>query len=219
MKPHNDFIELLETFLVRSKGAEIGVRFEPTKGISSTLSAFVLDFDSEIVFVGDAGTTEASRPSRRVGVEYSLLYQVLPWLSLDIDAAYAKARFTTSDPLTAGRHIPGANEGVVSAGFSVDNGPSGWFGGMKVKYFGPRPLIEDNSVRSKATTPVSARIGYKFNDGLSVRLDGFNILNQQASQIDYYYASRLAGEAADVNDTHLHPLEPRSVRLVINKKF
>jgi hypothetical protein len=33
-------------FLVRSKGAEIGVRTEPVKGFSSTLSAFVLDFDS-----------------------------------------------------------------------------------------------------------------------------------------------------------------------------
>ena len=206
-------------FLVRSKGAEIGVRSETTKGFSSTLSAFVLDFDSEIVFVGDAGTTEASRPSRRVGLEYTLLYRVLPWLTLDIDAAYARARFTADDLGLSGRHIPGATEGVVSAGFSIDNGPSGWFGGMKLKYFGPRPLIEDNSVRSKATTPISARIGYKFDDGLTVRLDGFNILNQRASQIDYFYASRLPGEAADVSDKHLHPLEPRSVRLVLNKKF
>ena len=52
--------------------------------------------------------------------------------------------------------------------------------------FWPRPLIEDNSVRSKASYPVSARLGYKFEDGLIVRVDGFNLLNQEASQIDYF---------------------------------
>jgi hypothetical protein len=45
----------------------------------------------------------------------------------------------------------------------------GWFGGLRVRYFGPRPLIEDNSVRSNSSTPVSARLGYKFDDGLIVR--------------------------------------------------
>jgi hypothetical protein len=52
--------------------------------------------------------------------------------------------------------------------------------------FRPRPLIEDNSVSSKASYPVSARLGYKFEDGLIVRVDGFNLLNQEASQIDYF---------------------------------
>jgi outer membrane receptor protein involved in Fe transport len=206
-------------FLVRSKGAEIGVRTEPVKGFSSTLSAFVLDFDSEIVFVGDAGTTEASRPSRRIGAEFTLLYKVLPWLTVDIDAAYTHARFTEDDPLAPGRYIPGATEGVVSAGVYSENVLGGWFGGAKIRYFGPRPLIEDNSVRSEATMPVSARLGYRFENGLSIRVDGFNLLDEKGHQIDYFYASRLPGEAGDVNDVHFHPMEPRSFRLVVNKQF
>ena len=68
--------------------------------------------------------------------------------------------------------------------------------GRARRYFGPRPLIEDNSVRSRPSAPVSARLGYKFDDGLIVRVDGFNLLNQQSHQIDYYYASRLAAEPA-----------------------
>ena len=206
-------------FLVRSKGAEVGIRTEPVKGFSSTLAAFVLDFDSEIVFVGDAGTTEASRPSRRVGAEFTLLYKVLPWLTIDIDAAYTRARFTEDDPLAPGRHIPGATEGVVSAGFSFENVMGGWFGGAKIRYFGPRPLIEDNSVRSEAVMPVSARLGYRFEKGLSIRVDGFNLLGEKGHQIDYFYASRLPGEAGDVDDIHFHPMEPRSFRLVLNKQF
>jgi hypothetical protein len=92
---------------------------------------------SEIVFVGDAGTTEASRPSRRVGAEYTLHAKLLPWLTLDLDAAYTQARFLEDDPAAPGRRIAGAIEGVVSAGLSFDNLWGGWFGGAKVRYSVP----------------------------------------------------------------------------------
>ena len=36
------------------------------------------------------------------------------------------------------------------------------------------------------------------------------------SEIEYYYASRLFGEAAGgVDDVHFHPIEPRQFRLTI----
>lgn len=201
-------------FLVRSEGAEIGLRSQPWRGLLSTLSLFVLDFDSEIVFIGDAGNTEASRPSRRVGAEFTIDAKLTPWLTLDFDAAYTQARFREDDPTAPGRRIPGAVEGVISAGLSFQDVYGGWFGGAKVRHFGPRPLIEDNSVRSGSTTTVSARLGYKFDNGLIVRLDAFNLFDAEASQIDYYYASRLPGEpAGGVEDIHFHPLEPRSFRL------
>ncbi|WP_439544222.1 TonB-dependent receptor [Hyphomicrobium sp.] len=205
-------------FLVRSEGAEIGVRTQPNAVLTSTLSAFILDFDSEIVFVGDAGTTEASRPSRRIGAEYTLQARIAPWLSLDLDAAYTHARFLEDDPGAPGRRIPGAIEGVVGAGLTFDN-LGGWFGGLTVRYFGARPLIEDNSVRSGSSTPVSGRIGYRFDDGLIARLDGYNLFDETASQIDYYYASQLASEAGPVDDIHFHPLEPRSFRLSLTKQW
>jgi hypothetical protein len=89
--------------LVRSKGAEVGLRTQPPKDTTSTFAVFVLDFDSEIVFVGDAGTTEASRPSRRIGAEYTLRSKLTPWLWLDLDAAYTRARFLEDDPAWAAR--------------------------------------------------------------------------------------------------------------------
>jgi hypothetical protein len=205
-------------FLVRSKGAEIGLRSQPSQAVTATLSAFILDFDSEIVFVGDAGTTEASRPSRRIGAEFTLLAKLFPWLTADVTAAYTRARFTADDPLAPGRHIPGATEGVVSAALTFDSVWGGWFGGVRVRYFGPRPLIEDDSVRSEPSTPVSARIGYRFADGLTVRLDGFNLLNEKSHQIDYFYESRLNGFGPE-EDIHFHPVEPRSYRLVVRKEF
>ena len=171
------------------------------------------------MFVGDAGTTEASRPSRRVGAEYTLQARLSSWLTLDLDAAYTHAHFREDDPEAPGRGIPGASEGVVGAGLSFNNVAGGWFGGVNVRYFGPRPLIED-SARTKSSTPVSGRVGYRFAGGFSARLDGYNLLDQQSSQIDYFYPSRLPKEAPDgVGDIHFHPLEPRSFRLSLTKQW
>ena len=203
--------------LVRSEGAEVGLRTQPTRAVTSTLSAFVLDFDSEILFVGDAGTTEASRPSRRVGAELTLQAELLPWLFLDLDAAYTRARFKDHSP--DGRRIPGAIEGVVTAGLSFRDVWGGFFGGINVRYFGPRPLVEDNSVRSESSTPVSARLGYRFGDGLIVQVDAYNLFDETASQIDYFYESRFPSGAAPQEGLHFHSLEPRSFRLSVTKAW
>jgi hypothetical protein len=108
-----------------------------------------LGLDSELLFVGDAGTTEAGRPSRRVGIEWTNYARLTPWLTVDGDLALSGARFRDDDP--AGNHIPGALDRVISAGLTSE---PHWpvFGSIRVRHFGPRPLIEDASVDSKSTT-------------------------------------------------------------------
>jgi hypothetical protein len=203
--------------LVRSKGAEIGVRTKVVEGLTSSLAVFVLDFDSELLFVGDAGTTEASRPSRRVGVEWTNQYQVLPWMRLDFDLAYTRARFTDFDP--AGNFIPGPPAWVAAGGVTF-GGETGWFGALRGRYFGPRPLIEDDSVRSQASLIFNARAGYKFDNGLRLQLDVLNLFNAKTNQIEYYYLSRLPGEPiGGVADRHVHPAEPLAVRLTLAGRF
>jgi hypothetical protein len=51
------------TPLVRAKGAEVGVRTVRVKGLQSTVSLWYLGLDSELLFVGDAGTTAPGRPA------------------------------------------------------------------------------------------------------------------------------------------------------------
>ena len=205
------------TPLVRSKGAEIGLRGNWSPGLQTSLSVYQLDFASELLFVGDAGTTEASRPSRRVGFELANYYKLSNWLTVDADVAFARARFRDADP--AGNRIPGAVEGVASLAVAVDNwGP--WFGAAQLRYFGPRPLIEDNSTRSKSTTSLNARIGYRFSPKMRLELDGFNLTNRKASAIDYFYTSRLPGEASEgVESIHFHPIESRSFRVSFVMNF
>jgi hypothetical protein len=122
----------------------------------------------------------------------------------------------SDDPAAPGRRIRGAIEGVVSAGLTFDQVWDGWFGGAKIRYFGPRPLIQDNSVRSKCVLSRLRLLGYKFEDGLIVRVDGFNLLNQGASQIDYFYGSRLASETRRGRG-HPLPAAVQAVPIVVDK--
>ncbi|HXG49606.1 MAG TPA: TonB-dependent receptor, partial [Methylomirabilota bacterium] len=84
--------------LVRTYGAEIGVRSTRLPGLQSTLAFWWLDIDSELLFVGDAGATEATRPSRRYGVEFANYYTPTDWLTLDADFSFSHARFRDDDP-------------------------------------------------------------------------------------------------------------------------
>ncbi len=203
--------------IVRAKGAELGVRTLALRRYQTTLAIWGLDIASELLFVGDAGTTAASRPSRRVGAEWSHVLAAKPWLTFDADLAYSRARFRDSDP--AGDRIPGAVEGVASAGVSMHD--LGRFSGsLRLRYFGPRPLIEDNRVRSRASTTLNARASWRVAKRYTVSVDVFNLTDAKVSDIDYYYESRLPGEPADgVADIHTHPLESRSFRASLTATF
>ncbi|MET0856064.1 MAG: TonB-dependent receptor [Telluria sp.] len=202
--------------LVRSRGMELGVRSEIIPQLQTSMSLYRLDFESELTFVGDAGTTEAGRPSRRHGIEFSNYYKPLKWLSVDFDLAFARAR--SRDFAPEGSRIPGAVEGVGQLALTVDQlGP--WSGALRLRYFGPRPLIEDNSVRSSPSMTINGRIAYRINKTMKVELEGFNLANRRDPAIEYLYASRLQGEAAPRDDIHFHPIESRSARLTLVKNF
>lgn len=205
------------TPLVKTRGAELGVRTEIISGLQSSLALWRLDIASELLFVGDAGETEPSRASRRTGIEWNNHYIAKPWLLFDLDLAASRARYTQND--VAGNYIPGSIDKVASFGVTVTD-LGRWYGGFELRYFGPRPLIEDNSVRSSSTTLAYARMGYRINARTRLTMDVFNLFNKQASDIDYYYQSRLPREGREgVNDMHFHPVEPRSVRLTLTHNF
>ena len=203
--------------LVRSKGAELGIRTKAIEGLTSSVAVFVLDFDSELLFVGDAGTTEAepAEPPHWRRMDQPLQADAVA--SFDLDLAYTRARFTDFDP--AGDRIPGAPAWIASGAITFGS-ETGWFGALKARYFGPRPLIEDDSVRSLSSLIFNARAGYRFDNGVKLQLDVLNLFNAQTNQIEYYYLSRLPGEPiGGVADRHVHPAEPRAVRLTLAGKF
>jgi outer membrane receptor protein involved in Fe transport len=91
---------------------------------------------------------------------------------------------------------------------------------VRWRYFGPRALIEDNSVRSKATSLINVQGGYQLAKNVKLTLDVFNLLNAADSDIGYYYVSRLPGESlAGVSDIHFHPTLPRTARVRLSVGF
>jgi outer membrane receptor protein involved in Fe transport len=192
--------------LVRTKGAEVGVRTRLVPGLDSSVSLFLLDQASEIVFAGDAGDTSASRASRRYGVEWTNHYRPRPWLEIDADLALTHARFVGYDsdqaavydslagyPLAQigsapGNYIPNAPAMVASAGVTVGE-QTGWFGTLRWRYPGSSPLTEDNAFRSQAVSVFNGRVGYRTDNGWRVQLDVLNLFNATTSQISYAYGS------------------------------
>jgi outer membrane receptor protein involved in Fe transport len=197
------------TPLVQTRGAELGLRSELLHDVQSSLSFWRLDMDSELVFVGDAGTVEPSRPSRRYGVEWDAQWHPVRWLVFDVMLAWSHARFTGGAP----DHIPGSIEWASSAGATLHElGP--FRASLFMRYFGPRPLIEDDSVRSTASTLFNLQGSYDFTPWARLSLEVFNIFDAQVDDISYFYRSRLTGEpAAGVDDVHFHPATPRNFRV------
>ncbi len=199
------------TPLVRSKGAELGLRTQAVPKVQSSLALWYLELGSELVFVGDAGTTEVGRPSRRYGLEWNTRWTPQPWLLFDLDVALTNARFSDSAP--EGSYIPGAPPTVVAGGATV-TGYHGWSGALFMRYFGPRPLTESGDIKSGGATTFDLQVGYQVAKDWKLRLDVFNLFNAKMDDITYFYPSRLPGEPPDgVEDFHFHPAEKQAFRL------
>lgn len=197
--------------LVRSRGGELGVRTSTESGFRSSLSLWYLALDSELLFVGDAGTTEPQGRSHRTGITVANFWRPDPRLTFDADVSFTHARYI--DAALGQQFVPGALERVIAAGVSFEPKARGLLAELRLRHFGGHPLVEDNSVRGSATSLVNATIGYSLGKP-RITASLLNVLGTRASDIQYFYASRLAGEpAGGVEDVHFHPVEPRQIRL------
>ena len=203
--------------LVKGKGAEIGMRTVVLPHLQTTLAVWMLRLDSELVFDGEALSTVPSPASKRNGVEFANYYSPWKWLNFDLDVSLSSAKWTDFNP--AGPYVPEAVGTVVSAGATVDNFHR-TFGSLRWKYFGPRALIEDNSERSQATSIFEVQAGYQLAKNLKATGEVFNLFNNTAPDVTYYYTTRLPGEPADgVNDFLIHPTPSRSARINLVVSF
>jgi hypothetical protein len=197
--------------LAASKGIELGVRTEAIAGLQSSLSLWQLKADSELVYVGDAGATEPGEASKRYGVEWNNRYTPTPGLIFDADLALSHARFANGD------RIDNAVERIATFAGTIKRGP--WAATLATRYIGSGPLTPDNTVRSRSSITTNLRLGYQLSKQVEFGLDVFNLFNRRNEDIQYFYESQLPFEAAPVADRHLHPAEPRSVRVSMRLSF
>jgi outer membrane receptor protein involved in Fe transport len=203
--------------IVKSTGADIGLRTDAIPDVHLGVSFFLVDFQSELTYDGDVGTTDAGPASHRIGFEATAQYRPQPWLELSGNFAATRSRYV--DNIGGGVYIPDAPTFIGSFGVLVDNlGP--WFGGLEVRALGPHPLTDDDSQNARGYTEVNLDVGYHVTDSLKVQLSIFNLFNTRGASSEYYYVSRLPGEpSAGVGDHSIHPLEPLSARLGVTATF
>ena len=140
--------------------------------------------DAGPAFRGNHALSERTRPSRRIGIELSGDARPVDRVRMDAEVAYSRARFRNSSP--TGIYIPGAVEGVVSAGIDYEPSPRA-FAELRLRYFGARPLIEDNSVRSPPSTILNTQLGLYVTDHWAVKLQAFSLLASAVSDVAYSY--------------------------------
>jgi hypothetical protein len=203
--------------LVKGTGAEVGWRLQPSEDFTATVALWQLKLDSELVYVGDAGSTEPGRASSRRGVEATLRWKLDRAWRLELDGALSRARFRGEAPEGEGNSIDNAVEKVLAAGVTYIDGPLTT--SLRLRYLGPRALDTLNTERSKSSTLLNLGMRYAVNPHLTLGLDVFNIAGRKDNDIEYAYASCTAGEVASgacgggIDDRHVHPMEPRSARL------
>lgn len=197
--------------LARARNYEIGVRSKPwgTGGVELIATIWRLDLQSELVFVGDEGTTEIRGPSRRAGVEVGVRGQVSGPLYVNGSFTWTKAEFRNGDA------IPLAPE-YTAYGAVILKWPEGLTSQLQATYLGVRPLIEDRSIASPSWLTFDVSERYRLPITLPHgRMEAFlfvrNLFNTEWEQAIFAFESRLRTEAAGVTDIHFVPGNPRTV--------
>ncbi len=207
------------TRLVRVTEYEIGLRHQISKNLSSTAALWKMTLGSELLFAGDAGATEASRPSTRHGIEWALNWQASKSLKFDADINLTQSSY--SDLAPTGNYIPGAVPKMFSVGATFNSGH--WLIGARIRHLGARPLTEDNAIQSRPSSLASVKASYRATQHLELSVEIFNLFNARVDDAAYAYASRLPGETAFTSATpaslQVHPGTPRTLRLGLKASF
>ncbi|MGY8786032.1 MAG: TonB-dependent receptor [Pseudomonadales bacterium] len=201
--------------LVEGKGSEIGFRYDTLNGFNIAIAAFELRTDSELVFVGDAGTTEPSDPTNRGGVEINSFWEINENWVFDFSAAKTSGHFrglpSNADSITD------AHEQVLAAGLT-HVGNNGLTASLRVRHFSDAALTEDESVQKDGSTLVHAGVSYAFSNW-EIGIDVLNLLDADDDDIAFFFESQLAGETTGAEDIHFHPSNPRHIRLLLKYRF
>jgi TonB-dependent Receptor Plug Domain len=203
------------TPLVRTYGAEFGIRNESIPKLVNTLSFWTLHSGSELIYEGDTGSSSPGPASQRYGVELSSYWRPNDWSMVDVEATYTDAFLITQNP--SHQKVPNSIPYTLNAGVTL-GGAQGLFGSLRVRYIAPRPLDQVVDVHSRESIQVNARLGYRHKN-MEIALDCLNLLNRSDYDVAYYYASQLRTDAAPVSGTHVHPIEPRMFRLSVTYRF
>jgi outer membrane receptor protein involved in Fe transport len=199
------FVQDKDKDIPRFWGGELGARSRLFDRLDVTFSYWRSYLESELVFVGDEGTFEPGGASRRHGIESEFRYDILPWLSYDLDLSYTWARFISGD------RVPLAPRFLAFTGITARH-ESGIQARLQMRHIGRRYSIEDGSILTPTSTIFDLFLKYVWK-----RYEFFvqcqNLANKKWRAAEHVFESRLPDEpAAGVLDSHFTPGDPFTVK-------
>ncbi|MBL7925620.1 MAG: TonB-dependent receptor [Bacteroidia bacterium] len=205
-----------ENSVPRAFGIDIGSELKPLPNLLLHIALWGLYSESELVFVGDAGTIETGTSTQRLGIDFSLRYQLTKKLFADFDLNLCRPRLQNTP--SGEDYVPLAPT-LTSIGGLTYTTPKGFSGSLRYKHINSRPANEDNSVEAKGYLIFDAVANYKFNKTLTVGLSAENLLNSEWNQAQFDTESRLKGEAQPVSELHFTPGTPFFIKAILSVNF
>ena len=207
------FVQDPDEKIPRFWGGELGSKTRLFDRLDVTLAYWHSYLESELVFVGDEGTFEPAGPSNRHGIESEFRYDILPWLSYDLDLSYTWAKFTNGDK------VPLAPRFLAFTGITARH-ESGVQGRLQMRHVGSRYGIEDGSIKTPSATIFDLFLKYVWQR-YEVFVEFQNLANTKWRSAEHVFESRLSTEPSGVGilDSHFTPGDPFTVKAGITVHF
>jgi outer membrane cobalamin receptor len=191
--------------LPTATGYEAGFksRILPRTELSATY--WFLDLSSELVFVGDDGTTEARGKSHREGLEVATTISLLDWLTFKGDFTWTRR----AEFVDTGFPIPLAPRWTARAELTARL-PWGLSTSAEMRYLGDRVADDFGFHTARGYTLFNWNARYRYK-ALEAFLSIENLADTKWREAQFFFTSRLPGEpAGGVPDVHFTPGNPRA---------
>jgi hypothetical protein len=200
--------------LARALGAEAGLRTTVIPHAKLAADFWYLHLDSELVWSGDEGGTEASGPTRRYGVDLEAEYNPMPWLRLDANVSLAHSAFV---------HNAGNSDGLALApkimgqgGVTLVDGPQ--FISLRARGIGDRPGNDDGTLTAQGYLIFDLIAGRTFGK-LDLNLTINNLLDAQWREAQFADTSAVVRGGPAVEQIHFTPGIPLSATATVAYRF
>ena len=196
-------------------GFDAGFIWKPTPTLLLNTAYWYLFLEQEFVYVGDAGIVEPSGKTRRQGIDFSMRYEPVNNLYINLDANYTHARST--EEAEGSNYIPLAPDFTLSSGLTYKS-TSGFFGGLQLRYIDDRPANENNSIVAEGYTVTDLNVGYQFQN-ITLALEVQNLFDVDWNETQFATESRLQNEINSVEEIHFTPGTPFFLKGSVSLSF
>ncbi|MES2776266.1 MAG: TonB-dependent receptor [Bacteroidota bacterium] len=191
----------VKKILPTAKGVEIGGIFQPAKTLFVQAAIWRMDFESELVYSGDAAVTEPSNKTLRYGYDLSVRYQFANNLSFENDFTFSHSR--DREAAKGENYLALAPRYTSTGGLIYRN--KTFDAAIRYRSLGNRPANADYSIVARGYSVTDLNAAYRCNGHLEFTASIANLFNVKWKETQFETESRLQNETQSVSEIHFTP--------------